>query len=318
MEMSTYENPMNTDKIVKEILKQCQDSTDVDIRIYGKRKRRGGAVFKMCKDEAPWIIPRFEIPRDKGLLLLSIDPHPQVEHMLLWAWVDYEGLFHPIIEEQPNIYNIAEIFEHGSTQEVAYYVDMMEVKLGRKHDHILCDPSAWNVDQTKPEERSLADQFADFNIFAQKGSKDRQANIIRVGNLLTLSHPDMPVSELARAKGNPDLILKIYPDARPRLFTFEDLIRLRFERRNWHFPVYKGAAAAEHNMIKPKPVDKDDHALECEGRICSFVDDYNPTELIQMPSEYDITYTNDKGEILDIKFDDDDDIYSDFDDAILA
>ena len=59
MDMSTYENPTISDKVVKEILKQCADETDVDIRIHGKRKRRGGNVYKMAKDEAPWIIDRF-------------------------------------------------------------------------------------------------------------------------------------------------------------------------------------------------------------------------------------------------------------------
>jgi hypothetical protein len=318
MEMTTYDNPMNTDKIVKEILKQCMDDTDIDIRIYGKRKRRGGNVYKMAKDEKPWVIPRFDIPKNKGLLLLAIDNHPQIEHALLWLWADYDGIFHELIDDLPNLYNVAEIFEHGSTQEVVYYIDMMEVKLGRKHDHVVCDPSAWNIDQTKPEDRSLAAQFGDYNVFVQKGSKDRQANIIRVGNLLTLAHPNMPVSELARTKNNPDLVLKLYPQARPRLFTFEDLIVTRTERRNWHFSVFKGRAADEHETIKPKPVDAHDHMMENEGRLCAFVEDYNPQELIQMPSEYDLTYKNDKGEIIDVSFNDDDDIYSGYEDAILA
>ena len=318
MEMSTYDNPMNTERVVKEILNQCMDETDVDIRIYGKRKRRGGVVFKMAKDEEPWLIDRFEIPRDKGLLLLCIDPHPQIEHALLWLWADYDGIFHKLINNKPNIYNVGEVFEHGSPQEVKYYIDMMETKLGRKHDHALCDPAAWNVDQTKPEERSLADQFDDLGVFVQKGSKDRQANIIRVGGLLTLHHEDMPVSEVALAKGNPDRILKLHPDARPRLFTFKDLLRTRLERRNWHFPVYKGAAVSEHDKIKPKPVDKDDHMMENEGRGCAFIEDFNPEELIMMPTEDQKTYVNDKGERIDIKFDDDDDIWHDFDDAIMA
>jgi hypothetical protein len=318
MEMSTYDNPMNTKRVVEEILKQCIDDTDVDIRIWGKRKRRGGAVYKMQKDESPWVIPRFEIPKDKGLLLLAIDNHPQIEHALLWMLADYDGLFHDLIDDLPNIYEVGEVFEHGSTQEVAYYIDMMEVKLGRKHDYALCDPSAWQVDQAKPEDKTLADQFADYNIFVQKGSKDRTANIIRVGNLLTLYHKDLEVSELARAKGNPDIILRTYPDARPRLFTFSDLKRTRYERRNWHFSVYKGPAAQEHDKIKPKPVDRDDHMMENEGRMCAYIEDFNPDELIEMPQEDQKTYVNDKGQVIDVSFSDDDDIHSDFNDAILA
>jgi len=318
MEMSTYDNPINTDEVVTEILKQCTDETDVDIRIYGKRKRRGGAVYKMVKDENPWIVPRFDIPLDKGLLVMAIDPHPQIQHAVLWAWADYDGLFHDLIDKLPNIYNVGEIFEYGSPQELIYYIDMMETKLGRKHDYALCDPAAWQVDQNKPEENSLADQYGDLGVYVQKGSKDRQANIIRVGGLLTLHHPKMPVADLARAKGNPDLVLKLYPDARPRLFTFEDLSRVRFERRNWHFPVYRNQAIAEHDKIKPKPVDKDDHMMENEGRVCSFIEDFNPEELIQMPTEDQRTYVNDKGEHVDVSFDDDDNLEYDYKDAILG
>jgi hypothetical protein len=318
MEMSTYENPMNTDKVVKEILKQCMDETDVDIRIHGKRKRRGGSVYKMAKDEKPWVIERFEIPRDKGLLLLGIDTHPQIEHALLWLWADYDGLFHELIDGSPNLYNVGEVFEHGSVSTIKYYIDLMEAKLGRKHDQALCEPAAWQVDQAKPEDKSLADQFADEGVFVQKGSKDRTANIIRVGGLLTLAHKDMPISELARTKGNPDMIMKLYPAARPRLFTFSDLMVTRVERRNWHFTVYKGKAAEEHEKIKPKPVDRSDHMMETEGRLCAYVEDYNPDELIRLPMEDETTYVNDKGQIIDITFDDDDDIDRDFDDAILA
>ena len=317
-EMSSYENPWNTEDVVKRLLEQCMDETDVDIRIHGKRKRRGGKVYPMCKDTKPWIIPSFEIPKLKGLLVMAIDPHPQIENAILWTWVDYEGIFHDLIEGKPNLYNVAEIFEHGNVKAMNYYIELTEANLGRKHDYVVCDPSAWNVDQNKPEERSLADQYGDFGIYVQKGSKDRTANIIRVGGLLTLWHERMPVSEMARAKGNPDIILRDYPDARPQLFTFEELRVLRQERRNWHYPVYRRAALAEHNQIKPKPVDKDDHLLECEGRIGAFVDDFNEQELITMPAEDHRTYTNSKGEVLDISFDDNEDLNIDFTDAITA
>ena len=218
----------------------------------------------------------------------------------------------------PNLYNVAEVFEHGSIQEMKYYIDLTEAKLGRKHDYALCDPMAWNPDQRKPEEKLFADQLSDIGVFVQKGSKKRADNILRVSDLLTLHHKDMPVSEIARAKGNPDMILKLYPEAKPRLFTFSDLARTRYERRNWHFPVYKGAAVAEHDKIKAKPVDKDDHMMENEGRCAAFIEDFNPDDLIQLPTEDEKTYVNEKGDVIDIKFDDDDDIYYDYKDAILG
>ena len=128
----------------------------------------------------------------------------------------------------------------------------------------------------------------------------------------------MPVSELARSKGNPDMILNLYRIARPRLFTFDDFVVTRLERRNWHFSVYKGRETEEHEKIKPKPVDRADHMMENEGRLCAYIEDYNPDELIRLPSEDETTYVNHKGERIDISFDDDDPVEYDYKDAILG
>ena len=284
IEITTYDNPMNTHEDVDRILKQCADDTDVDIRIYGKRKRKGGKVFPMAKDEHPWIIERFEIPKDKGVLVLAIDPHPHIPHAGLWIWIDYEGLFHPLIEDKPNFYEVAEFFENGSIPEIKFFVSEQENNLARNHEYCLLDPMAWHADQTKPEDKPIYEQLEEYGIYPQRGSKDREANIIRCQQMLTIAHPKLTTADYMRTKKNPDMILRMHPDAHPRLMTFEDLEVTRQERRNWHYPTYRRSALMEHAPIKRKPVDRDDHMMENEGRILAFFEEFK-AELLEMRSE---------------------------------
>lgn len=59
IEMTTYDNPTITDAAINEIKSLCSTEQEVQIRIYGKRVRKGGLVYE-TKDEYPWIIPVFE------------------------------------------------------------------------------------------------------------------------------------------------------------------------------------------------------------------------------------------------------------------
>jgi len=280
MEMSTYDNPVNSAKVIDKILSQCVDETDVDIRIHGKRKRKGGNVYKMARDEKPWIIERFQIPKDKGVLIFALDPHPQMEHAGLWCWVDYDGLHHDLINGKPNIYEVGEFFENGTIESIKYFIEMVEMQIGRKHDFFLADPWIWNTEQLRPEEKNVAMQLEELGFYPQKGSKDRTANTLRVGHLLSLAHEDLKDDEKIKSLVNPSAILTKYPEAHPRIMTFSDLSRTRYERRNWHYPTYKGGATSEHDKIKPKPVDKDDHIMEDEGRIAAFVEDFDADEFV--------------------------------------
>jgi len=289
MEMSTYENPVNTKAVVENIKSMCIDKTEVDIRIYGKRKRRGGLVYKMAKDEYPWIIPRFKIP-DDGYIVCCVDPHPRVEHAALWLWVDYEGVNHELIDGKPNIYEVAELFEHGTIPELKNKMDIVETMLGRKHDYMLCDPSGWIKDQSKQNDRSTFEQFNDVGVFPLKGSKDLPGGILKVAELLNI-HIDKLGNE------------------RPRLFCFEDLSRLRWERKNYHWPEWKGKLKDSKNPLN-RPVDKDDHMMENERRGAVFVDE-SDFELIEAPTEREMIEQekrrlfNAKGDEIDVNFEED-------------
>lgn len=190
VEMTTYDNPKNTQEMVDRIKASCRDEAEIAIRIYGKSAPRGGRVYAMAQDKHPWIIDPFDIPENEGSLTVLIDPHPQLPHAVLWQWVDYKGLFHPLGknfdgETLPNVYNIAELFESCNPAGLVEMIREIETyRIGRKHDFCLCDPYAWNTDQNNP--KTLAQQFEEHGLYPSKAAKDRDAGIILVKEMLSL------------------------------------------------------------------------------------------------------------------------------------
>lgn len=272
IEMSTYDNPVQTEAMINRIKKQCATEQDVQIRIYGKRVRKGGSVYDMAQDEEPWVIPDIIPPKEKGILVFAADIHPKTEQALLWAWVDYEGevdlgdgdksfpLRSVDGELLPNVYEVAEKFEHANVQQMDFIIKNVEEKLGRKHDHFLLEPAAWNDDQNKSA-KPVAAQFVSLGYWPMKASKNLSGNalenaggILEVKKFLTVK--DFITGEDYKY---------------PRLFTCASLERLRWERKNYHYPrPPKGIDMP----IKQKPVDKDDHLMEDERRIIQFVVDH--------------------------------------------
>jgi len=68
MEMSTYDNPTVSDEMINLIKSLCTTEEDVEIRIFGKRVRKGGNVYDMARDDYPWVVPVFEEARVFGEL----------------------------------------------------------------------------------------------------------------------------------------------------------------------------------------------------------------------------------------------------------
>lgn len=298
IEMSTYDNPIITKEAVDKILKLCRTQADVDIRIYGKRIRRGGSVYDMAKDELPWIIPPFDIPKDEGVLIRAIDTHPKIEHAVLFVWIDYIGdidVGHgyrtfKLIDGKPNLYEVAEIFEHGTVPQLVYHIKQKEKELGREADFTLLEPAAWNADQFKSEEKVVAEQFQDLGINAFKGSKKKRGGILYVKDMLSI----------ADFVNNTTL-------EHPRLMTFEGLERTRWERLNYHYPHRRGALGENMKIIED-PVDRDDHMMENERRIVEFFNDRS-YELLELKEK--VRYYGTDGREVDVNFDDEEE--NDFD-----
>lgn len=292
MEMTIWENPMNTDEAIEEVKVLCKDDIDVQIRLYGKRVLRGGQVFYMARDEYPWVIPRFKLP-ENGALIMAIDPHPKIEHAVLWIWVDYEGRVQiddnkytpELINGKPNLFEVAESFKHGTVPQLAKDIENVEEMLGRRHDFALCDSMAWVTDQAR-NEKSIVAQLNDEGIYPDKGSKDLDGGIIKTQELLTKE--DM---------------FRINVYEHPRLMTFEDLERVRWEGKNYRWKTRKGKH--KEDMSEPqKPVDKDDHMMENRRRICEYVVDYE-AEVLEFTNK-PARMTNMMGEPIDVNWDEED------------
>ena len=252
MEMSTYENPMNTAEMIDRIKEQCRgDQTEIDIRIYGKRKARGGQVYKKFKPHHPYVVPQIDVPPDKGTLLMAIDPHPRTPHAVLWIWVDPDGLYHPLHGDKPNLYAVSELFIPGH---IPYLAGMIRAKeksfIERVHDRCWADPAAWGKAQKDQDEKSVEELLIENGIFPSKGSKDLAGGILKVTELMDI------------------------PEDRefPRLMICESCERLIWEKKNYRWPDARGKAA-QNRGLKQRPVDKDDHLVECERRLVEVVVD---------------------------------------------
>ena len=294
IEMTSYDNPINTKAMIDEIKAECRDEVDVQIRIYGKRVLRGGGVYTMAREEAPWVLPRFPLP-EEGTLIMAIDPHPKIEHAVLWIWVDYDGgiplendMKTPELNgDKPNMFEVGELFRHGDIPELAHMISEYEDEiLGRRHDLCICDPAAWVEDQTKIQ-RPMAELLEDEGILPIKGSKKKAGGILKVKEVLSVAD-----------------IFGIKEITHPRLMAFDDLKRLLWERKNYRWKNRRGKGSED--LSEPQePVDRDDHMMENERRIVEYVLDY-PAEIIEIKDKPP-RMVNYKGNPIDIDFDEDSD-----------
>jgi len=295
-ELSTYDNPINSQAMIDRIKQSCSDDTEIAIRIYGKSTPRGGSVYGMAKDEYPWVIEPFDIPQDKGYLIMAIDPHPKVPHAVLWVWVDYEGIHHPLFMNKPYLYEVGELFEPCSIPELAALIKQKEkYEFGRTHDFVLCDQFAWNKDQNNP--KTLADQFIEAGIMVTPATKDRDSGIVKVKEMLSLTFgkelpEDMEESVIIRRRF-------------PQIMCFDTLSLehgLRWERKKYRWRKARQRYTDDIAIVQ-KPVDKDDHFMENEYRIALFVVD-GQFEIIEADEQKDSYKVNPEinGNKMDVDF----------------
>lgn len=274
LKMRTIENPMNTPEMVDQIRKQCLDKEEESIRLDGEFTAKGGYVYREYRDSHPWTIEPFVIPEEKGYLINSIDPHDATPHGVWWGWVDTDGevecgdfVTPPLRNGIPRIYGVRELFEPGTIRELSDQIKMVELDLGREADMRLCDPSSWNEGQTENRTKTTFDLFGEYGIHVIKGSKDMTGGNRKV-RIMLKANKDEQESDV------PDLIL------------FTTMKRLRWEMVNYRYPDWRGKAQAERKR-PDKPIDKDDHIIECQRRGCEFVENgdlYKTENIDQYPA----------------------------------
>lgn len=256
MEMSTYDNPIATKEMIDTIKALCLNQAEIDIRIHGKRVAKGGNIFEQWKDDYPFVIDRFPIPKEGGMLVMMIDPHPQLPHAVSWMWIDLERQTadkYPPFKDLPYMYICAELFEKGGGYKLASYISIIENRIGRKHDLAICDPRGWQKSQEDVNAKSVVEQLNDAKIYPIQGSKNLMGGLIKMKECL-----DLEWEVTLDKHGKVEKITRPYP----QLMIFSDLEHHRYEFKNYRWQPPPMTRSGEAKEVSQKPVDKDDHFIE--------------------------------------------------------
>lgn len=204
-------------------------------RIYGKFQHLVGLVYKRWSRDIHVIDPFIVNPRD-FCVYHSLDPHPRNPDAGIWIAVDRQGTKYVVDELYINPEDDAML---------AYYIKQKNTQY-RMIQPFTADPSAFIEDQhTK---RSLASRLQQHGVTYIEASKARVA-------------ADKRIEEALNYKSMNGAMLR-----HPELYVFSNCKRFIHEIEHYRWQEWKGKAAGEHDR-KEKTVDKDDHTIECAGRI---------------------------------------------------
>lgn len=204
-------------------------------RIYGKFQHLIGLIYKQWNRKVHVIRP-FNINRQDYTVYQALDPHPRVNDAVLWVAVDKYGQKFVIDELWYKCQGgIKELAERIKQKDQQYRVERW-----------IADPSAFVEDQHTG--KSLATRLGEFGLNYLPATKKRTASDRRIADALDYQ------------KVGDEFIVT------PELYVFDTCNRLIFEVEHWRWDEWTGKAIDKHNQ-KQKPVDKDDHLIECLGRI---------------------------------------------------
>lgn len=231
-------------------------------RVHGKFQHLIGLRFKLFSRNIHVIKP-FNIDLRNFSVYEALDTHGRTNDMGIWIAVDRENRKF-IIDE-------LWIKCQGGTEELATRIKKVATQY-RVIRRIL-EPAAFNKDQHDETGKSLAEKLESYGLFYLPATKVRTQSDKRIEDALTYSKVNL---------GDREEYIKT-----PELFIFETCIRTIFEFEHYSWDDWTGRTA-EKKGLKEKTIDKDDHAIECIGRI-----------LIQEPKFVEIPTANDEGEEYD-------------------
>jgi len=204
-------------------------------RIFGKFQHLVGLVYKQW-DRTIHVIKPFALDPNEYTVYHALDPHPRNPDAGLWVAVDRKG----------RKYVVDEYYENPtSVKELAYDLKKKNSLYNIAEPHLI-DPSAMTVDQHT--NNSVGRMLRDEGLLYIEGSKARQTANARIGTALDYR------------KLNGDIVKP------PELYVFENCKRFIYEIEHLRWQEWRGRTGMERNR-KDVPVDKDDHTLECLGRI---------------------------------------------------
>lgn len=208
------------------------DDEDKHARIFGKFQHLVGLVFKKFEPTVHVITP-FHMREEDYVVVELIDPHPRNPDAVLWVAKGRNDIW----------YVIDELFMKGRTGEIAERIK--EKREGKRIVAYIGDPSMFTKD--KHDDRALAEDFGEYDLFYTPGSKRRTDAIRRIKDALNW-----------KKKGDTWEIS-------PVLFIFDRCRRLIWEMQHWQWSEWSAKARVNKDR-KEKPVDKDDHEIENLGR----------------------------------------------------
>lgn len=218
----------------EDIMKMIANYSEEDkqARVYGKFQHLTGLVFKEFSRKVHVIKP-FNIDKDNYCVYERLDTHPRNPDACLWVAVDRQG----------TKYVVDELYVESTLSELSTRIKQKASQyriIDRK-----IDPSAYIEDQHT--NKSLAKDLYTLGLNYLPASKSRSHAIQSIHNALDYR-------EMGGTVTKP-----------PELFIFDTCLRTIWELEHWQYHEYKGKTA-EYKARSEKPMDKDDHIMECLGR----------------------------------------------------
>ena len=205
---------------------------DKQARVYGKFQHLTGLVFKQFNRRIHIIKP-FHINKNDFAVYERLDTHPRNPDACIWLAVDRNGTRY-VVDEMYQEADIDELTARIKEKASNYRI------INRK-----IEPAAYIEDQHTG--RSLANDLAKMGLRYLPASKDRTHAIEMINQ--ALSYREM----------NGKVVMQ------PELYIFDTCHRMIWELEHWQYQEYSGKTA-EFKSRSEKPMDKDDHCIECLGR----------------------------------------------------
>ena len=206
-------------------------------RIKGKFQHLIGLRFKGFSRQVHVIKP-FPISLKDFSVYHALDPHPRTEDAGIWLAVNRQGTKFVCDELWLKC--------QGGTEELATRVKEKNEKY--RIERNIIDPSAMIEDQHT--QKSLARRLSDYGVTYVEATKARAASDKRIEDALV--YTQLP--------GHQEMLKA------PEVYFFDTCERLIWEIEHLRWAEWKGRSAEEHGK-KQTTVDKDDHMIECLGRL---------------------------------------------------
>lgn len=213
------------------------DEDDKQARIHGKFQHLTGLRFKQFNRKIHVIRP-FEVSLKDFVVYHSLDPHPRTEDAGIWLAVNRKN--------QKFVVDELWLKCQGGTEELATRVKEKNSQYRMERNTI--DPSAAIEDQHTG--KSLVSRLSEYGLHYIPATKARTMSDKRIEDALT--YQQLPGS---------DEMIKA-----PELYIFDTCQRLIWEIEHYRWDEWTGKTAEKKNQ-KQKTLDKDDHAIECLGRL---------------------------------------------------